>query len=119
MVIGRSYSKYFFENISQTWQVENKNIKVSLIHKTKIRKLTKLDKFNQNQFIYSVPQKKVCQMNMLEGSGIFSLKSGIHSSVWSTKTFLYNITTQRYKQGDQISRICKTLDCSEDKVFEC
>ena len=38
---------------------------------------------------------------------IFPFKGGIHSSVWSTKTFLYNIKEPRYKQnymGHKMSR---------------
>ena len=48
--------------------------------------------------------------NMLEGLDIFHLKGGIHSSVWSTETFPYNIREQGYKQnnmGYQIRRIWK------------
>ena len=46
--------------------------------------------------------------NMLEGWYIFHLKGEIHSSVWSTKTFLYDFRELRYKQnnmGYQLSRI--------------
>ena len=47
-------------------------------------------------------------INMLEGWDISHLKSGIHSSVCSTKRFLYNIRKQRYEQnnlGDKMSKI--------------
>ena len=37
-------------------------------------------------------------INIIEGWDIINLKCGIHSSVWSTKTFLYNIREPRYKQ---------------------
>ena len=46
--------------------------------------------------------------NMPEDSDIIHLKGEIHSSVWSTKTFLYDIREPRYKEnnmGYQISRI--------------
>ena len=46
--------------------------------------------------------------NMLEGYDIFLLKGGIHSFIWSTKTFLYDMRELRYKQnkiGYHISRI--------------
>ena len=46
--------------------------------------------------------------NMLVGWDIFHLKGGIYSSVWCTKTFLYDIRELRYKQikmGYQISKI--------------
>ena len=35
--------------------------------------------------------------NMLEGWGIIHWKGGIHSFVWSTKTFLYDIRELRYE----------------------
>ena len=37
-------------------------------------------------------------INMLEGCDISHLKGGIHCSVSSTKTILYNIREPRYKQ---------------------
>ena len=46
--------------------------------------------------------------NMLEGWYIFQFKDGIHSFLWSTKTFLNDIRKARYKQnniGYEISRI--------------
>ena len=36
--------------------------------------------------------------NMIEGRDIIHWKDGIHSFVWSTKTFLYDIWEPRYKQ---------------------
>ena len=48
--------------------------------------------------------------NMPEVWNIIHFKGKIHSSVWSTKTFLYDIRELRYKQnnmGYQISRIIK------------
>lgn len=63
---------------------------------------------------YRVSQKNAPQFclialatNMLEG--IFHLKGGIHSSILSTKTFLYSDREPRYtgiKSGYQISKIC-------------
>ena len=41
--------------------------------------------------------------NILEGWDMIHWKGGIHSFVWSTKTFLYNIWEPRYKQT-KISR---------------
>ena len=38
-------------------------------------------------------------INMLEGCDISHLKGGIHNSIWSTKTFLYDIREPRYKQN--------------------
>ena len=46
--------------------------------------------------------------NMLESRDLYHSKGEIHSSVWSTKTFLYNIREPRYKQNNmryKISRI--------------
>ena len=37
--------------------------------------------------------------NILKGWDILHLKGEIHSSVWSTKTFLYNIRALRYMQN--------------------
>ena len=45
--------------------------------------------------------------NMLEEWDMIHWKGGIHSFVWSTKTFLYAIWKSRYKQikmGYQISK---------------
>ena len=38
-------------------------------------------------------------INMLEGLDILHLKGEIHSSVWSTKIFLYDIREPRYNQN--------------------
>ena len=46
--------------------------------------------------------------NMLEGLDVLHLKGGIHSPIWSTKTFLYDIRELRYKpknMGYQSSQI--------------
>ena len=39
-------------------------------------------------------------INMQVGWDICHLKGGIHSSVWSTKTFLYDIREPRYEQNN-------------------
>ena len=39
--------------------------------------------------------------NILEGWHIFILKGGIHSSVWSIKTFPYNIRELRNRQHNK------------------
>ena len=52
------------------------------------------------------------------GCDIINLKGEIHSSVWSTKTFLYAIREPRYKQnniGYQISRI---LDNDQSNIVK-
>ena len=49
--------------------------------------------------------------NILEGWDIIHWKGGIHSFVWSTNTFLYDIREPRYKQikmGHQISKCLNT-----------
>ena len=48
--------------------------------------------------------------NMLEGWYIFHFKGGIHRSVWSTKTFLYDIRELRYKQNNMGYHISKILN---------
>ena len=57
----------------------------------------------RNSFCLISPATK-----MIDGWNIIHLKSEIHSSVWSTKTFLYDIRELSYMQnniGYQISRI--------------
>ena len=44
-------------------------------------------------------------INMLEGWDISHLKGEIHSSVWSTKTFLNDIRELRYKQNNMEYKI--------------
>ena len=44
-------------------------------------------------------------INMLEGWDISHLKGEIHSSVWSTKTFLNHIRELRYKQNNMEYKI--------------
>ena len=38
--------------------------------------------------------------NILKGCDIFHMKGVIHSFIWSTKTFLYDIREPRYKQNN-------------------
>ena len=57
--------------------------------------------------------------NMLEGLGAFNLKGVIHSSVWSTNTFLYKFREPRYKQikiGYHISKFLNKLGLSCAKL---
>ena len=46
--------------------------------------------------------------NMLESWYIFHLEGRIHSSVWSTETFLYNIREIRYKQNNMRNQISRS-----------
>ena len=55
--------------------------------------------------------------NVLESWGIIHLNGGIHSSVWSTKTFLYDIREPRYKQIKIGSQISKLSDIGQSKVL--
>ena len=48
-------------------------------------------------------------INMLEGWDISHLKVRIHSSVWSIKTFLYNIREPRYKQNNMEYKMSRIL----------
>ena len=64
---------------------------------------TKKTSLNSQHRFYLISLTK----NMLEGWDIIHWKGGIHSFVWSTKTFLYDIWEPRYKQikmGYQISK---------------
>ena len=61
-------------------------------------------------------------IDMLEGRYISHLKGGIHSSVWSTKTFLYNIREPRYKQNDmgyKMSRIWYNQQSDYLEIWYC
>ena len=51
--------------------------------------------------------------NMLESWDIIHWKGGIHSFVWSTKTFLYDIREPRYKQIKMGYRISKCLNIGQ------
>ena len=51
--------------------------------------------------------------NMQEGWDIIHLKGEVHSSVWSTKTFLYDIRKLRYKQIKMGYQITKVLDIGQ------
>ena len=54
--------------------------------------------------------------NMLEGLDISHMKRGSHSSVRSTKSFLYNIRDPRYKQIKMVHQILKILDIELSSV---
>ena len=56
--------------------------------------------------------------NMLEGWDITHWKGGIHSFVWSTKTFLYNIWGPRYKQIKMEYQISKCLNIEKSSVWK-
>ena len=48
---------------------------------------------------------------------IFYLKGGIHSSVWSTKAFLYHIMELRYKQNNMGNQISRILNNEQSNIF--
>ena len=56
--------------------------------------------------------------NILEGLDIINLKGGIHSSVWCTKTFLYDIRELRYKQIKMGYQISKIFDIGQSSVLK-
>ena len=56
--------------------------------------------------------------NMLEGWDIIHWKGGIHSFVWSTKTFLYDIWEPRYKQIKMGYQISKCLNIGKSSVWK-
>ena len=49
---------------------------------------------------------------------IIHMKNGIHSSIWSTKTFLYDIRAPRYKQFKMGYQILKISDIRQSKVLD-
>ena len=56
--------------------------------------------------------------NILEGWDIIHWKGRIHSFVWSTKTFLYDIWEPRYKQIKMGSQISKCLNMEKFCVWK-
>ena len=56
--------------------------------------------------------------NMLESWDITHWKGGIHSFIWSTKTFLYNIRELRYKQIKMEYQISKCLNIEKSSVWK-
>ena len=56
--------------------------------------------------------------NILEGWSIFHLKGGIHRSIWSTKTFLYDIVELRYKRNNMEYQISKFLNIEQSSVLK-
>ena len=56
--------------------------------------------------------------NMLECYGIIHWKGGIHSFVWSTKTFLQDIQEPRYKQIKMGYQISKCLNIGQSQCLE-
>ena len=56
--------------------------------------------------------------NMLEGWDIIHLKGEIHSSIWSTKTFLYDIRELRYKLNNMRYQILEILNNGQSNIFK-
>ena len=56
--------------------------------------------------------------NMLDSCDISHLKNGICSSVWSTKTFLYDIREPRYKRNNMEYHISKFLNIEQSSVMK-
>ena len=56
--------------------------------------------------------------NIVEGWYIFHLKGWINRSVWSTRTFLYNIRELRYKQNNMGYHISKILNFEQSSVLK-
>ena len=57
-------------------------------------------------------------INMPEGWDIPHLKGGIHSSIWSTKKFLYNIRKPIYKQNNKGCKISRILDNEQSNILK-
>ena len=56
--------------------------------------------------------------NLLEGWNIFHFKGGIQRSIWSTKTFLYDIREPRYKQKNKRYYISKNFTIRQSSVLK-
>ena len=55
---------------------------------------------------------------MPEGRDMIHLKGEIHSSVWSTKTFLYDIREPRYREIKMGYQITKVLDIGQSSSLK-
>ena len=55
---------------------------------------------------------------MLEGWDIIYVKGEIHSSIWSTKAFLYNKWEPRYNPIKMRYQISKILDSRQSSVLK-
>ena len=55
---------------------------------------------------------------MLEGLDIIHCKGGIHSFVWSTKTFLYDIQEPGYKEIKMRYHISNILNIGQSGVLK-
>ena len=56
--------------------------------------------------------------NVPEGWEIIHLKGEVHCSVWSTKTFLYDIREPRYKEIKMGYQITKVLDIGQSSSLK-
>ena len=56
--------------------------------------------------------------NIPEGWDIMHSKGEVHSSVWSSKTFLYHIREPRYKEIKMGYQITKVLDIGQSKSLK-
>ena len=82
--------------------------------------------FLNHTYTYRVPQKKgdlFCDQYLHHikhkyAGYIFYWKDGIHSSVWSTKTFLYHIREPRYKQNNMWYLISRISNNKQSNIFK-
>ena len=56
--------------------------------------------------------------NVPEGSDIIHLKGEIHSSIWSPKTFLYDIRELRYKQNNMGYQMSGILNNDQSNIVK-
>ena len=85
-----------------------------LEHAGEVKGGTKKTSLNSQHRFYLIFLTK----NMLEGWDIIHWKGGIHSFVWSTKTFLYDIWEPRYKQIKMGYQISKCLNIEKFCVWK-
>ena len=66
------------------------------------------------------PKKNLTKMatNVPEGWDIIHLKGEVHSSVWSTKTLLYDVREPRYKEIKMGYQITKVLDIGQSSSLK-
>ena len=100
--------------------------KCTYIGKTKLRnsKLTQIMAFFVVSKLYIIQcvqtkmSRSFCLFLKLQGWDIFHLKGGIHSSVWVTKIFLYDIREPSYKQKKMGYQVSNLLDIGQSCVLK-
>ena len=107
--LSPNYSSYWEVQHELIYHTKQKRKAFSSKNRNKLKGEAKKTSLNSQHIFYLISLTK----NMLEGWDIIHWKGGIHSFVWSTKPFLYNIWEPRYKQIKMGYRISKCLNIGQ------